>query len=310
MSAERVAEASASTAPMPGIAGRARAWLRLLRPRQWSKNGLLFAALVFARRATDLDALAQASLGFVAFCMLSGATYAMNDVLDVERDRAHPRKRLRPIASGAVSPRAGLATSLLLAISGLALCASVNAGLFASGVVYLSMTQLYSMKGKNVPILDILLIAAGFVVRAIAGALAIDVPSSSWFLNCTLFGAIFLALCKRRAELRALESGAAAHRPVLASYTPGLLQGLIAASMAASMMSYALYVFDVRARAGATFHPVELTLPCVVYGLFRYYWLVEVKGVGGSPELVLLTDRGVQLTGLVFLVIALLALYL
>jgi 4-hydroxybenzoate polyprenyltransferase len=233
----------------------------------------------------------------------------MNDLLDAERDRAHPKKRHRPIAAGALSPRTALAASLLFGAGGLALCASITPGLLGAGLVYLALTQFYSMVGKNIPILDILLIASGFVVRAVAGALAIDVPSSSWFLACILFAAIFLALCKRKAELNALEHGAADHRPVLASYTAPLLQALIASSLAATMMSYALYVFDVRARSGRDFHLVELTLPCVVYGLFRYVWLVETRGLGGSPEEVLLRDRGVQLAGLLFVVIAVLALY-
>lgn len=295
--------------PIPARPSTPRALLRLLRPRQWAKNGLLFAALIFARRLGDPAALWAASVGFVGFCLLSSATYAMNDLLDAERDRAHPKKRHRPIASGAIAPRTALVASLLLAAAGLALCASITPGLLGAGLTYLAMTQFYSMVGKNVVILDILLIAAGFVVRAVAGAFAIGVPSSSWFLACTLFAALFLALCKRKAELTALEHGAVDHRPVLASYTAPLLQALIASSVAATMMSYALYVFDVRARAGRDFHLIELTLPCVVYGLFRYVWLVETRGLGGSPEEVLLRDRGIQIAGLLFAGIAIVSLH-
>ncbi len=288
----------------------ARALLRLARPRQWTKNALLFAALLFARRLGDPAAVASAALGFVAFCLLSAGTYAINDLLDAERDRLHPRKRNRPIASGALSPRIALVAGLTFALAGLALCAVVTPGLLGAGLGYLALTQFYSLLGKNVPILDILLIAAGFVVRAVAGALAIGVPSSGWFLACTLFGALFLALCKRSAERRSLEDGAADHRPVLRAYTAPLLQSLISASLAATMISYALYVFDVRARSGRSFHPVELTLPCVVYGLFRYVWLVETRGLGGSPEEVLWRDRGIQLAGLLFVAIAVAALHL
>jgi len=298
------------TASMAGRAGVAlpRAVLRLARPRQWLKNLLVFAALLFARKLGDPAAVRAAVVGFVAFCLLASATYAMNDVLDVERDRAHPRKRRRPIASGALSVTGGAAASVAFAAAGVAIASTLPVGFLVAALVYVALTLFYSLQGKNLPILDILLIAAGFVVRAVAGALAIDVPSSNWFVTCTLFAAIFLALCKRRAEIGALEADAGRHRPVLAVYPIPFLQGLTSASMAAMMISYALYVFDVRARAGVAFHGIELTLPCVVYGLFRYVWLVETKGYGGSPEEVLLRDRGIQVASLLFVAIAAIAL--
>lgn len=301
--------APASAAGAAGAGGTVRAAFRLLRPKQWTKNLLVFAALLFARRLFDPAAVVDAGIAFVAFCALASGTYALNDVLDVERDRQHPSKRRRPVASGAISPRAAIGMSLVLAAAGVALAASVNAALLGAGLTYLALTWFYSTIGKNVPLLDILLIASGFVVRAVAGALAIEVPSSTWFLACTLFAAIFLALCKRKAELASLAGGASRHRPVLASYTPELLQTLIAASMAAVLMSYALYVFDVRERAAVEPFLLELTLPCVLYGLFRYYTLVETRGLGGSPEEVLLADRGVQLAGTLFVLLSAASVY-
>lgn len=295
-----------------GAAGAAApaAVLRLLRPKQWTKNLLVFAAPLFAGKLFDPGAALKAGIAFVGFCLLASASYALNDVLDAERDRNHPRKRHRPVASGALSVPSALFVAAICATGGLALAASVNGALFGAGITYLALTQFYSLAGKNVPLLDILLIASGFVVRAVAGALAITVPSSTWFLACTLFAAIFLALCKRKAELGALAGDASRHRPVLAAYTPAMLQTLIGASIATVLLTYTLYVFDVRTRLGVEFHPLELTLPCVIYGLFRYFLLVETRGLGGSPEEVLLADRGVQIAGGLFVLISLAAVYL
>lgn len=295
--------------PLRGAPGGISAALRLMWPRQWTKNLLVFAALLFAGRLFDPVAVLQAVTTFVSFCALASVTYALNDVLDVERDREHPEKRRRPIASGGLSSGAAVGISLALAASGVALAASVNGALLAAGLFYIALTGFYSTIGKNLPLLDVLLIASCFVVRAVAGALAISVPPSTWFLACTLFAAIFLALCKRKAELAALAGGASRHRPVLASYSPEQVQTLIAASMAAILMSYALYVFDVRERTSAEPILLELTLPCVVYGVFRYYTLVEMRGLGGSPEEVLLADGGVQVAGVLFVLLAAASVY-
>jgi 4-hydroxybenzoate polyprenyltransferase len=279
--------------------------LRLVRPRQWTKNLLVFAAPLFAGKLFEAGPAIQACVAFASFCLLASSTYALNDVLDADRDRQHPGKARRPVASGALSPIAALTVSAACACAGLLLAAAVNGAFVGAGLAYLALTLFYSALGKNVPVLDILLIASGFLVRAVAGALAVTVPSSSWFLACTLFAAVFVALCKRKAELSTLAGDATRHRPVLAAYTPAMLQTLIGASMAAVLLSFTLYVFDVRARADVQFHPLELTLPCVLYGLFRYYLLVETRGLGGSPEEVLLADRGIQLAGVLFVVVSL-----
>ena len=174
---------------------------RLLRPRQWTKNLLLFAALVFAKKLFDADAVVLASLGFAAFCLASSSVYVVNDLLDVERDRRHPDKRDRPIASGAISPgRAGVVAAALTVIS-LALAFWIAPAFGTATVLYVGLTHFYSLVGKNVVILDVLLIAFGFVIRAIAGALAIAVPISDWFILCMAFLALFLAVSKRDAAM-------------------------------------------------------------------------------------------------------------
>lgn len=297
-------DADAELAASPG-----RALWTLLRPRQWTKNLLLFAALVFARKLFEPQALLSAVLAFVSFCMVSSSGYALNDVLDVERDRMHPGKRLRPVASGALSPTAALATSVVLGVSGLTLAFTVQPWFGASALLYVALSQFYSIAGKNIVVLDILLVASGFVIRALGGAVAIEVPASSWFVACTLFLSVFLALCKRKAELTSLGEGAGGHRPVLDHYTDPTLRVLVGASMACVLMSYALYVLDVGARAGAAFHPFELTLPFVLYGVFRYYLLVETRGLGGAPEEILLRDAGIRIAVFGFSLVTLAALY-
>jgi 4-hydroxybenzoate polyprenyltransferase len=193
--------------------------LRLLRPRQWIKNLLLFAALVFARQLFVPRSVALACLAFVAFCLASSSVYVVNDLVDAERDRFHPEKRARPIAAGVVAPRAAALLAALLTAAALAAAFWIGRGFGAAVVVYLGASHFYSLAGKNVVVLDVMLVAAGFVIRAVAGALAIRVPYSDWFVLCTLFLAMFIAFSKRRAELVACGDGAARSRPVLALYT-------------------------------------------------------------------------------------------
>jgi 4-hydroxybenzoate polyprenyltransferase len=282
-------------------------WLRLLRPRQWTKNLLLFAALVFARRLFDPTALTLALLGFAVFCAASSAVYVLNDLLDADRDRQHPEKRHRPIASGAVGRGAAAGLALLLAAGALVFAFALHVGFGLWTLAYLALNAVYSGVGKNVAILDVLLIAGGFVVRAIAGAVVIDVPYSEWFILCTLFLAVFLAASKRKAELLSLEGGAAAHRPVLGHYTLSSLDAFTATAMAATVLSYALYV--VAEQPGEELHALAFTVPFVIFGIFRYYLLVETGDLGDRPEEVLLQDRPMQACVLGFAVVAVVALY-
>jgi 4-hydroxybenzoate polyprenyltransferase len=284
--------------------------LRLLRPRQWTKNLLLFAALVFAEDLFDADAVVLASLGFAAFCLASSSVYIINDLLDAERDRLHPEKRNRPIASGAISPGRATAVAAALTVASLALAFWLAPGFGVATILYVGLTHFYSIVGKNVVILDVVLIAFGFVIRAIAGALAIAVPISDWFILCTAFLALFLAVSKRKAELVTLKEGAGSTRPVLDRYTETSLNTYTAVTMAAALICYGLYILDFQRQAGSDSRLLMLTFPVVVFGIFRYHHLTETTGMGDRPEEVLLRDRPIQLCALGFALAAVTALYL
>jgi 4-hydroxybenzoate polyprenyltransferase len=280
--------------------------LRLLRPRQWTKNALLFAALVFAEKLFDADALLRASLAFVSFCLAASSAYVVNDWIDAPRDREHPEKRKRPIASGEVGRGAALLLALALTAGAFGLAAGLGTEFLGAVLVYVALTHFYSLVGKNVVILDAMLVSAGFVIRAVAGALAIHVPSSDWFVLCTLFLALFLALSKRRAELLRLGDDASRARPVLAAYTPGILSLFTATSMTAALITYAIYVHAVIEK----YPRLGLSLPFVIFGLFRYQLLVETRGLGEKPEDVVFVDRPFQACLFGFAAVALAALYL
>ncbi len=286
------------------------ALLRLLRPSQWSKNLLVFAALVFAERLYDPESFLLATLAFVSFCLAASSVYVLNDLLDAERDRLHPVKCRRPIAAGQVGAKAAglLAGALTLGALGIALW--VGTAFTGAIVTYLGFSHFYSFGGKNLVILDAMLIAAGFVIRAVGGAVAIAVPSSDWFILCTLFLAVFLGLSKRRAEMLALGESGLATRPVLQKYDRNVLSSFIATSMAGVLMSYAMYVLDVRDLSGRVFQPLELTIPFVIYGVFRYHLLVERGGYGERPEEAFLRDRPFQLCVFGFGITAIAAIYL
>jgi 4-hydroxybenzoate polyprenyltransferase len=283
---------------------------RLLRPRQWTKNLLLFAALVFAKKLFDADAVVLASLGFAAFCLASSSVYIINDLLDAERDRLHPDKRNRPIASGAVSPGRAAGVAAVLTVASLALAFWVAPAFGIAAILYVGLTHFYSLVGKNVVILDVLLIAFGFVIRGIAGALAIAVPISDWFILCMAFLALFLAVSKRKAELVTLKEEAWNTRPVLERYTETSLNTFTAVTMAATLICYGLYVLDFQKQAGSDSRLLMLTFPVVVFGVFRYHHLAETTGMGDKPEEVLLRDRPIQLSATAFALVAVTALYL
>jgi len=282
--------------------------LRLLRPKQWTKNLLLFAALVFAEKLLDPASVLEAAIAFVAFCLASSSVYVVNDLVDVERDRAHPEKRHRPIASGKVSRGQALVLALGLTAAALALALPLGRPFITVTVVYLGLSHFYSFVGKNIVLLDTLLVAIGFVLRAVAGALAIAVPYSDWFVLCTLFVALFIALSKRKAELLA-GGDSSGSRPVLEHYTVGALTAFTGTSMAAAVISYSLYVQDVAGRAGEELRLLIFTVPIVIAAIFRYYLLVENAGAGEKPEEILLSDRPLQLCALAFVLLAIVAFY-
>jgi 4-hydroxybenzoate polyprenyltransferase len=265
--------------------------VRSLRPEQWTKNLIIFGGLLFGQRLLDVPSVLRATGAFAAFCALSSVVYLLNDVADREADRRHPLKRHRPIASGAVSVRAALVTAAVLGIVALAgaFLLRVQFGLFAAA--YVALLGFYSGPLKHVVIIDVLTIAIGFVLRAAAGAVVIDVPISNWLLFVTILGALFLALSKRRHELVLLADGATSHRPILQEYSPYLLDQMISVVTASTLVAYAFYTINPETVEKFHTSHLSLTLPFLLYGIFRYLYLVHQKEGGGSPAETLLNDR-------------------
>ena len=265
--------------------------LRSMRPQQWTKNFFLFAALIFSLNVTVIPYVLKTLAAFAVFCLLSSAQYLINDVLDYAEDRMHPKKSLRPIASDRVPRRQAVLMAVLLSLVALIWAYSLNRAFFIAAAVYLVLLFAYSLKLKHVVILDMFIIAAGFVIRVVAGGLVIDVPLSSWLLICTTLLALFIAMTKRRHELVLLDDNASSHRPILKEYSPYLLDQMIAVVTASTVIAYCLYT--VSAETVEKFGTANLiyTTPFVLYGIFRYLYLVHQKGKGGSPEELLLKDR-------------------
>lgn len=274
--------------PRPSVAA---SLFLALRPAQWTKNLIVFAALIFGQRLLDVEALARATVAFLAFCALSGVVYLLNDVVDREADRQHPIKRLRPIAAGHLSVGAAATSGGLLLTAALAASAWLGTAFLVHAVAYLLLQVAYTLGLKRQVILDVLSIALGFVVRASAGGAAIDVPVSQWLLVCTVLLALFLALAKRRHEITLLGEDAARHRAILGEYTPYLVDQMIAVVTASTLMGYAFYTVssDTVERFGTPW--LGLTLPFPLYGIFRYLYLVHRRSQGGSPTELLLADR-------------------
>jgi 4-hydroxybenzoate polyprenyltransferase len=303
---ERVAEPRTQTRAAETFS--ARALLVAMRPRQWTKNGLIFVALAFTLNLQDPVLLLRTIAAFICFCALSSAGYLLNDVVDVEADRAHPTKRNRPIAAGQVSISLALTTAVLLTALGLAGSFLLAPLLGVLAVAYIALTAFYSTTLKHVVLLDIFAIAAGFVLRAAAGAVAIDVPISPWLYTATLLGALLIALGKRRTELQTLGVEAVGHRRNLESYSIDFIDQLILVISSAALMTYALYTFS--AENLPHNHSMMLTIPVVLYGLFRYLFLVRQGDIGSAPEDLLFKDRPLLIAVAVWGVLAVVILYL
>lgn len=265
-----------------------RTWIHLLRVPQWSKNAVVFAALVFGDPKVD-HALWRAIAAFIAFCAVSSAGYILNDRIDREHDRIHPSKRNRPIASGAVSPETGLVIAVVLLIPGFVISLIVNPVLFLVMIGYALLTFAYSLRLKHVVLLDAFVIASGFLLRAVAGAAAVEVPVSAWLMLCTMLLALFLAFGKRRSELVRLDEGAVAHRSALAGYSVPLLDQLLVITAACTVMAYSFYSFTSESVPGNGL--MMLTVPLVMFAVFRYLLLVMRRGEGGAPEILLWSDK-------------------
>lgn len=273
--------------------------LAALRPKQWTKNFLLFAALIFSSHFTNAAALLDASLAFVSFCLLSSTGYVYNDLHDVEADRKHPKKRLRPLASGEISARGAWVLMAGCVGTALAIAWTVNQWFTVVALLYFVTTLSYSMIFKHYVILDVMFLAACYIWRAVAGAVGIAVPISPWLLLCTAFFALFLGFNKRRGEIMLLESKNAGTRKSLAHYSPAMLQEFQAITTSGTITSYALYTV-----LGSPTPWLLLTLPYVLYGIFRYIYLMDQKGEGAAPDETLLRDRPIQLTCVFFLITA------
>ncbi len=265
--------------------------LRSLRPDQWTKNLVVFAALAFSKHLFDPALFTRAAFAFTVFCVLSGALYLLNDIVDLEGDRLHPRKKRRPVAAGELGVDTARTASIVLGFAAVAAAFALSRAFGVVTVAFVLLNLAYTFKLKEVAIVDALALSLSFVIRAVAGAVAIGVEFSPWLLMCTILLALFLALAKRRHELVTLSSSAAAHRRSLADYSPHLLDQMIAVVTASTVMSYALYTTARETIERFATDRLIWTLPFVLYGIFRYLYLVHAREQGGSPTDVLLTDR-------------------
>lgn len=274
-------------------------FLKLLRPKQWTKNLLVFAAAVFAGKIFEPAAFWTATACFFSFCLMASAVYILNDIVDRDADRVHPKKRERPVASGRVGiPAAGI---ICVIFFGAALTlARVYLGPDTLYVLcgYSFLNILYMYRLKHVPLLDVAGIAGGFLLRAVAGGIAIEVPLSSWFLLCVIFLSLFLALLKRRNEIVTLAQNASNHRQVLGQYQLFYLDQLTSITATCTILTYALYTVEGTPVPGH--EGLVWTVPLVIYGIFRYLYLVYIKGDGGAPEEILLSDIHIVLTVLLY----------
>jgi len=283
--------------------------IRLARPAQWIKNSVVLAALVFAGCIRDT---AKAELAFAAagiFCLLSSAIYTFNDLIDRHKDKAHPLKKDRPLASGAVPPATAIVMIVVLLAAGLLAAQLLNQTFLLVAVGFVAVNLLYTLLLKDIVILDAMTLALSFVVRAYAGAAAIEVPASKWMLINTLLLALFLGFGKRRHELVLLENDAHTHRKSLSKYSPYLLDQLIGVTTASVVVMYMLYTFSVEVSQKLGTENLYLTIPFVVYGIFRYLYLIHRKAEGGSPTRVMFADKPLLATVTLWLVAVILILY-
>jgi len=263
--------------------------VRALRPMQWTKNALVFAALIFSHQALKLEPLLTSLAAAVTFCAVSSGIYLINDIRDFEHDRLHPRKRYRPIPAGEITIRQAAITSGILLAGGFTASWLIRPEFSAIIAIYLALMVSYSYGLKRLVILDVFAISAGFVLRAAGGAVALDVPISPWLYVCTMLLALFVGFGKRRSELVLLESQAGRHRANLELYTLPMLDQIIGILASATVMAYSLYTFD--AVAVPDNKSMMLTIPFVIYAVFRYLYLIHRHNLGGSPETLLFSDR-------------------
>jgi 4-hydroxybenzoate polyprenyltransferase len=288
--------------------GLVAAVLVSLRPRQWAKNLFVFAGVIFSQQLFTPQA-SRAVAAFALFCALSGAIYLLNDVADAEQDRLHPTKRRRPVASGALSRELALGIGLALLAASVVVSFGLGGPFGLVAVAYGVLLTAYSVWLKHLVILDVLTVAVGFVLRAVAGAVAVGADISGWLLICTVLIALFLALGKRRHEYLTLKGSAAAHRPILAEYSEGFIDQMIAVVTASAVTAYALYTMSPETVAKFHTRLLPLTLPFVLYGIFRYLYLLYRRELGGNPSDLVLSDRALLVNTTLWMAAVLVLIY-
>ena len=277
-----------------GLLTMLKAILKAMRPRQWTKNAVIFAALVFDRQLLLPDPFLRTLAGFIIFCLLSGVVYIINDIADVDADRNHPKKRLRPIASGQLPIPIARAAVIALIVLIFPVSYLLSVGFMLVALLYLLVNLAYSQWIKHIPLLDVFSIAAGFVLRVAAGVTLIQVARfSPWLYVVTTLGSLYIGFGKRRSELALLAEGANSHRRVLDGYTIPLLDQFIIIVSSVTIIAYSLYTFS--APNLPENHAMMLTIPFVLYGIFRYLYLIQMTERAGAPEEVLLSDRPLQI---------------
>jgi len=284
--------------------------IKNLRIHQWIKNFFVFAPLIFSQNVFNLPLLVKTIFAFVLFCILSGATYILNDIQDLEEDKLHPVKSKRPLASGRLKKTHAFSACILLVLLGLVGAYYLHIHFFMALLIYFILQIVYSSWIKHVVILDVFLVASGYLIRVIAGGLTIGVQLSPWLFICTFLIALFLALSKRRHELILLDEGAEAHRPILKEYTPLLLDQMIAVVTASTVISYCLYTVSSETIAKFGTKNLLFTVPFVLYGIFRYLYLVHQKDEGGSPEALIIKDKPLLVDLFLWIATAVLILYI
>ncbi len=269
--------------------------LNTMRPKQWTKNVFVFAALVFDRQLIDRNPFVITLVAFALFCLASSLVYIINDLADIDSDRQHPQKRHRPLASGKLSKNLAILTALIIGAVIFPGTFLLNTALGLTISAYFVMMLAYSLWLKHMPLIDVIIIAAGFVLRVAAGVVIIETERfSPWLFVATTFLALFIGLGKRRAEIELLATEAGTHRRVLDGYSLELLDQLLTIVLSTTLMTYCLYTFS--AVITPDNHSMMLTIPFVIYGLFRYLFLIRIKHIGGAPEEIVLTDRPMQVT--------------
>jgi len=264
--------------------------LRTLRPKQWTKNAFIFAALLFDGKLFQTEPLLRTIAGFILFCLLSSTIYIVNDLVDIEKDRQHPVKKTRPLASGRLSPRVAVVAAIVIGAVCLPLSFWLEPYFGVIALSYVLMMIAYSFVLKNIVLIDVMTIATGFVLRVLAGVVLVHVERfSPWLYVCTTVLALFIAVGKRRHELSLLKDNANAHRAILNEYSMDFIDEMITILSAATLIAYSLYTFS--AENLPANHSMMLTIPFVLYGLFRYLYLIHVKDEGGAPEEIVIGDK-------------------